>query len=368
MKIAIVHDSLVEFGGAERVLLALLELFPNADVYTAYTDKAFIKTFSPRLDLSRVFSSWVDGTIIARHGSLFQCLSPFVWSCFDLEQYNVVFSMTSYLASNMIRVKRPVHIQYIHSLPKNIYGLEPVFWLQKVLPYGPFISCFFSRAVLSTPYIISNTEHTRQVLHEKIGVWSKVIYPPVDIPRSPPIRKKAQYYICVTRIDNAKGLEIAVEACTRLTLPLKIVGKTNEPEYEHYLRSIAGPTVEFLGFLADEEIHKLYESAIAFIFTARNEDFGIAPVEAMAHGVPVVAYYGGGVKETVISHKTGVFFYQYNSQSLISALKKFNAQSFSPKMLRLHAEKFSIDRFKKEIYVNVLDALKKSAVRNITHS
>lgn len=360
MRVAIVHDSLVEFGGAERVLLALLELFPNADVYTAFADKAFVRSFFPDIDRSRLYLSWVDGTIIAKHDSLFQCLSPFVWRYFDLEHYDVVISATSYLAANMVVVRHPVHIQYIQSLPKNLYGLDPVFWLQKVLPYGPFVSHLFRKSLLSTPHIITNSEHTRQVLYEKTGVWSTVIYPPVDIPRLLPKRKKPEYYLCVSRIDNTKSLEIAVEACTRLKLRLKIVGKTNEPKYEQYLRSIAGPTVEFLGFLPDKEIHELYKSAIAFIFTAKNEDFGIAPVEAMAYGVPVIAYHGGGAKETVVLGKTGEFFYEHNKDALICAIRALDPSCYSPKVMHAMVLQYSEDRFKKEMKAYINAALRRS--------
>ena len=357
MKIAIIHDSLVEFGGAERVLLALLELFPDAHVYTGYADKEFVKAFFPNLDTSRVFSSWADGTIIAKHGSLFQCLSPLVWRSFNLEQYDVVISATSYLAANMVVVRHPVHVQYIQSLPKNLYGLDPAFWLQKVFPYGPLVSYLFRRSVLSTPYIITNSKHTRQVLYEKTGVRSTAIYPPVDIPRLLPKRGKPRYYLCVSRIDSAKGLEVAVEACTRLALPLKIVGKTNEPKYEQHLRSIAGPSVEFLGLLTDEEIYELYKSAIAFIFTAKNEDFGIAPVEAMAHGVPVIAYYGGGLKESIIPDKTGIFYYEHNSYALVKILRVFQVEKFHPEQLYKHARLFDRQKFKTQINTIVHQAV-----------
>lgn len=349
MRIAIIHDSLVEFGGAERVLLALLELYPDAHVYTGYADKIFVKTFFPDLDWSRVYPSWASGTIIAKHGSFFQCFSPFVWRSFNLERYDVVISATSYLTANMVIVKHPVHVQYIQSLPKNLYGLDPAFWLQKVLPYGSFVSYLFRESLISTPHIITNSKHTRQVLYEKTDVRSTVMYPPVDIPRVQPKREKPRYYLCVSRIDSAKGLEIAVEACTRLALPLKIVGKTNEPRYEQYLRSIAGQTIEFLGFLSDKVVQELYKSAIAFIFTAKNEDFGIAPIEAMANGVPFIAYFGGALKETVIPGKTGVFFYEHSANSLIVALQGFQREKFSSRKIYEHARRYDKKKFKSEM-------------------
>ncbi len=366
MKIAIIHDSLVEFGGAERVLLALLELFPKADVYAAYADYELVAKFFPTIRPARFYVSWAQHTPLAKHGSLFQCFSPLVWRSFDFERYDLVISATSYLAANMVIVKRPVHIQYIQSLPKNLYGLDPEFWLQKVVPYGRFVTNLFRRSLFSTPHIITNSEHTRRILYEKTGVQSIVIYPPVNIPRSLPKRKKLQYYVCVSRIDRAKSLEIAIEACTRLKLRLKIVGMTNEPKYEEYLRSIAGPTVEFLGFLSDKEIHKLYMSTIACIFSAKNEDFGIAPVEAMAHGIPVIAYYGGGLKDTVIPGKTGVFFYEHSYHALRNVLRTFRRDDFSSISLYRHAQQYNKKKFKIRMNQYVQQAITMDSHRDFT--
>lgn len=357
MKIAIVHDSLVEFGGAERVLLAILELFPDADVYTAYADKAFVETFFSQLVPSHLFPSWADGTIVTKHGSLFQLCSSLVWRSFDLEKYDLVLSLSGYLGSNMVSVKRPVHIEYVHSLPKNLYGLDPVFWLQKIVPYGSLVARIIQKSLVSSPYIFSNSKYTSRVVYKKTGIRTRVIYPPVNIPSSLPKRRKARYYVCLSRIDASKNLEIAIEACTKLKLPLKIIGKTNDINYERFLRTIAGPSVEFLGFLSDEKARNLYRYAIAFIFTAKNEDFGIAPLEAMAHGVPVIAFFGGGLKETVIPGKTGVFFYKHSVDALVNTLRTFQPQQFSPLYLHRHARQFSKQKFQKKIYQRVRQAM-----------
>ncbi|MEK7499650.1 MAG: glycosyltransferase [Patescibacteria group bacterium] len=357
MRVAIIHDSLVEFGGAERVLLALLNIFPGAAVYTAYAENEFVKQFFPMVTPSQFHVSWVQNTQIVTHWSLLQSLSPLVWRSFNLESYDVVISATSYLAANMVRVEKPVHIQYIQSLPKNLYKLESPFMLQKILPYGPVVRYFFQHALAHSRYILTNSRHMQKTLIHFCGINSRVIYPAVNVPVSLPKRKKGKYYLCVTRIDRTKSIEISIEACNLLKLPLKIIGVTNDPPYERYVRSLAGPTIEFLGFLPDEEIAKIYQSAIAFLFSSKNEDFGIAPVEAMAHGVPVIAYCGGGATDTVIPGKTGFFFNEHTVSSLVTVLKKFDPTIFSSIVLYKHAKQYSKERFHHQIEACVSMAL-----------
>src|SRR3990167_4608977 len=257
MKIALVHDSLVEFGGAERFLQGLLAVFPNAHVYTAFSDDRTVRGFFPDLSPLRLHSSWTQGTLLMRHISLFQCVSPLVWSKFNLEKYDLVISSSAYVFSNLIHVKRPVHIQYIHSLPKNVFGLEPPSPLQRISTYAGLLRFLYIRALRSTPYILTNSKHTHDTLLRICGIESTVIYPPVHIPSRIPKKQKGKYFLCVTRIDKTKGLELPVIACSQLGLPLKLVGVAYDLSYEQYLRSLAGPTVDFLGFLPDKEIWKL---------------------------------------------------------------------------------------------------------------
>src|SRR3989344_3799334 len=201
MKVAIIHDSLMEFGGAERVLQTLLKIFPDSDVYTSCANFDLVRTFFPAFSLLKLHLSWVQYTPFRSHNSLLQSLSPLIWKRFNFSGYD---------------------------------------------------------------------------------------------------------FIIVSRLDKCKNIELAIKACNVLKAPLKIVGRSVYQKYELFLRSIANSNVEFLGMKSDEEIAKLYESAIGFIFTAKNEDFGIAPVEAMAYGVPVIAHYSGGLKEVLLEGKTGL--------------------------------------------------------------
>ncbi|MFZ5845643.1 MAG: glycosyltransferase [Patescibacteria group bacterium] len=348
MKIAIVHDSLVEFGGAERVLQTLLTLFPEASLYTAYYDRSLVEKFFSQLSPSHFHYSWAQNTPLSTHGSLFQFFSPLVWRSFDFSDYDLVISSTGYLLANLVKVGS-IHVQYVHTLPKNLFKIEPPYPFQKLTRYEIIMRQLSQRAFNTTPYIIANSKYTQTMLKTHVGVKASVIYPPVKIPKTMASRRKPEYYLCVSRLDPPKSLELAIVACSRLGLPLKVVGNPTDKEYESFLRSLAGPTVEFLGFCSDAEVSRLYESAIAFLFTSKNEDFGIAPVEAMAHGVPVIAYYGGGVKESLAPGKTGVFFYEHTAQALAAALQKFDPRDFDPRELYHQAKKFSQSRFTGEI-------------------
>lgn len=349
MRVALIHDGFTEYGGAERVLQAFIKLYPGADIFSSYAKTFLLKKFFPGIPSERFHFSLIQKTPLVGHNTLFQIYSPVIWKLFNFESYDLVISNSFYMLCNQIRVIKPFHIQYINYPPKNIFGLTQMRPLQKIIPYTKIIANFYERALRSTSYIISISKYTQKILLDLFGVSSKVIYPPVKIPNKLPEKKNSLYYLCVSRLDRSKSIEIAIEACNRLKLPLKIVGKTNEPKYEFYLRSIAGPTIEFLGMKSDKEIAELYKSAIAFIFTTKNEDFGIAPVEAMAHGVPVIAYFGGGAKETILQRKTGLFFYEHSTNALVKIIRKFSGMSFNPDVLYNHAKKFSEDRFTEEI-------------------
>jgi glycosyltransferase involved in cell wall biosynthesis len=347
MKIAIAHDSLAEFGGAERVLQSLLRLYPNAHVYTAYQDDRFVKKFFPSLSGRNLSVSPIQ--LLSRWGYLFQFLMPTCWKIFNLEGYDAVISSSSYLLSNTIRVKRPVHIQYILGPPKNIFDLAFPNPTQKVIPYTKCLAEQYEKALKGGAHVVTISHHIQQLLQRMFKVPSDIIYPPVTIPLRPPSRHTGLYYLTVCRLDDTKEIEILIFACSQMNVPLKIVGSGTDNQYVHYLRSLAGPTVEFLGFQDDSKVQQLYKHAIAFLFSPRDEDFGIAPIEAMAHGVPVIAYHGGGAKETVVEGKTGTFFYSYTPEALMEAIRRYKPERFNPETLYNYAKQFDEKRFHKEM-------------------
>ncbi len=357
MKIAIIHDVLVEFGGAERVLQSLLRLYPTAHVYTSYKDDAMVRAHFPFLSKTNLFCSPFQKIPFIQRAYLFQFAAPFVWKRLDLEQYDVVISSSAYLLANTIEVKHPVHIQYIHGPPKNLFHIGPKTQIQMLLPLSPLLAHAYRRSLGQYGNVAVCSKHIQETLRSICGISSEVIYPPVVVPTEHSRTGVGRYYVIISRIDASKGIEIAIQACNLLQVPLKIAGSSIDAQYEQHLHRIAGPTIEFLGFQDDAQQAILYRHAIALICTAGNEDFGITPVEAMAHGIPVIAYYGGGLKETVINKRTGIFYFEHSSASLMSVLKTFDPEKFNPGAIRQFAKKYSEVNFHKRIDAYIQQAL-----------
>lgn len=360
MKIAIINDTLDEFGGAERVALTMLRMFPNADFFTSFANKSIVRNFFTRLTL-HIHTPWQILSFVATHRSFMQMISPFLWGHWDLSRYDLVLSNPSNLMCNMVSVKHGAHIQYIHTIPKNLFGLLPKTPLQRLIGYDGVIAAKYRTAISNTPHILTSSRHMQQTIARLFGVKAHVLPPPVHIPKMRPKRKKPKFYLCVSRLDRDKHLELAVLSCTKHRLPLRIVGVTNEPSYEAYLQAISGPTVVFMGYRSDKEVAALYEEAIAFLFPSKQEDFGIAPLEALAHGVPVIAYHGGGPRETLKEGITGTFFHSHTDTSLSEAIRRIEHMTFDPILLYKHAKKYSEAVFKKRLLTYIRGVMKKKS-------
>jgi len=355
MKVALIHDSLMEFGGAERVLQAFLKIWPRADVFTSAADKKVLRLF-PKMNLQTSFLNKIP--YLRQKTSFLQLFAPIIWPRLNLEKYDLVISDSSFGLANTVSVKKPVHISYIHTPPKNLFGLTEKWGLQKIIPYTFFLANYYRKSIKNNSHLIVNSKNISSVMEKLFSVKTKVIYPPVNIPKKIhkwTKRQEKSYFVTTSRMDKEKGLQMAIEACNYLKLPLKIIG---QGRMFNQLKKIAGPKIEFLGFVSDKQMALIYQKAKAFLFCHQNEDFGLSPVEAMAYGLPVIAYYGGGLKETMIDGKTGLFFKNYNVNSLIQALKKFPDLKFNPKFITRHAQKFSEERFKKEFKKNILAIIK----------
>jgi glycosyltransferase involved in cell wall biosynthesis len=347
MKVAIVHDCLTELGGAERVLAEFLNLFPKAKVFTSHYRKDVVRTRPTTLNANNLIVSWYQN-FPRKTTATIQLLAPLIWRFKELKKNDLTITSSAYCLSPISTLSSSPVIHYIHSIPKNLFGLEEPTFFQKKLPFS-FQKNLYLQSLKNSNYIIANSQNTQNIIKKIVGIDSKVIYPPVLIPRKPPsFVGKKEYFLIISRIDSNKSIEIAIQACTQLNLPLKIAGVANCPRYLYELKKMAGKNIEFLNFVSEKERIKLYQKAIAFLFCSKNEDFGIAPVEAMANGVPVIAYRGGGVKETVVDGKTGLFFRHHSWQSMAEAIKKFNRKGFNRKNLYNQAKKFSRERFRKE--------------------
>lgn len=387
MKVALVHDYLNEFGGAERVLLALSEIYPDAPIYTAfYRDgspafKRFAnaKSFSSnkRLKGKKIIPSWAQKVpfFASKLHSPLRFLAPFVWNSFDFSEYDVVISSSSWYVTKGFRKRNTndvirntkgfVEICYCHTPPRYLYGYPTASNFQKYWPvkvYAVLVNHFMRvydfDAAQRVDWFIANSREVQSRIKKFYRRDSVVIYPPVDVSKfqvtNSKSQKKGEYFLVVSRLVGAKNVDLAVEVCRNLKLNLKIVGTGRD---EGKLEEMAGPTVEFLGDLGDEELVKLYKNCRALIFPASMEDFGIVPVEAMAAGKPVIALAEGGVKETVIDGKTGLLVEDLAPGSFVVALNRFmdmeKKGEWDSKFIQSHAQKFSKERFKREIEIFV---------------
>lgn len=361
MKIALVHDFLREYGGAERVVEAIHEIWPEAPLYTSFVDWKSLGEHAKRFKGWDIRSSWVQHNfLVKKFHSPLRFLAPRVWESFDLSDYDVVLSSSGWFISRGVIVKKPaVHICYIHHPPRNLYGYATGSVLQKyplVRAYATVVNFFMRQYDYQTAqkvdYFVANSQETARRVQKFYRRDSTVIYPPVHIEQrvsSNEKRVSKSYYLSVGRLMWAKRVDLAIVTANQLNLPLKIVGAGPE---ESYLRSIAGPTVEFLGSVPDSQLGVLYAGAKATIFCALDEDFGIVPVESMAAGTPVIALAQGGTLETVIDGKTGVLFEQPEVSSLVSAIDRFEkgyGKSNFSSACKKQAQQFSKARFQKEL-------------------
>jgi len=357
MKIALVHDFLREYGGAERVVEAMHEIWPEAPLYTSFVDWKSLGRHASRFADWDIRPSWVQHNwLVRKFHSPLRFLAPKIWESFDLSGYDIVISSSGWFMCRGVKVEKPsVHICYIHHPPRNLYGYATGSDLQKYWPvraYATFINFFLRHYDFATAqhvdYFVANSRETARRVEKFYRRDSTVIYPPVEICSPFIVRhsQKKDYFLSVGRLTWAKRVDLAIEACNKLKLHLKIVGSGKE---EVYLRSIAGPTIEFVGGVSDEELDRLYTGARAFIFCALDEDFGIVPVEAMAHGVPVIALGQGGALETVVDSKTGLLFNEPSVESLTTALKRFlRIKKNWSKNCTTRAKQFSKERFQGE--------------------
>lgn len=356
LNVALAHDYLREYGGAERVLEALHELFPDAPVYVAFTDHQVAGRHWQKFADWDIRESWL--TRIPFYKKLFSPLriwAPEYFSRFDLSEYDLVISSSNAYFSKAVQVPHGVHVCYCHTPARSLYGYTTMTdWQRNPITRvaGSLINHYLRirdwYIAQDVDHFLANSQETARRIAKFYRRDSTVIYPPVNVPADAPqvpLRKR-NYYLSVGRIAQSKHVDLAIQVANKLQLPLKVAGTGKGLEY---LKSMAGPTVEFCGAVSDEELGKLYAGAQALFFPAEDEDFGIVPVEAMGHGVPVIAHRSGGPLESVIENKTGVFFDAFTVDSLSGAVKQLEKLRLSAGAIHQHALKFSKQRFQQQI-------------------
>jgi len=386
LKVALVHDYLREYGGAERVLEAIHDLFPTAPVYVAFTDPEVAGIHWKKFQDWHIHQSWIIK--IPFYKKLFSPLrifAPHYFRAFDLTDFDLVISSSNAYFGKAIKVRKndpsgrldAVHICYCHTPARSLYGYSTMTdWesrpITKVL--GTLINHYLRivdfQVAQKVDQFLANSQEVKRRIAKFYRRDAVVIYPPVNVPdwaeveswRNAALGKstvKTGYFLYVNRLAFAKHPEMAIQACTELNLPLKVVG---EGKLLPRLKAIAGPTVEFLGAVLDQELDALYVGASALLYPVEDEDFGIVPVEAMGHGVPVLAHRSGGPQETIKDGETGLFFNELSTNALIEAIYRFQKMTFNSKKIHHHALQFSHAKFSEKM----LDLVKK--IRPITVS
>ncbi len=365
MKVALVHDQLREFGGAERVLVSLKKIYPSADVYTTTFDLDSLGSHKQLIKDWKVCVSWFGKIpFFNRFYSPFRFLTPLIWESFDFSKYDLVISSSGSWMSKGIKTKKPtVHISYIHHPPRYLYGYETAIEWQKyffIKIYGYIVNHFLRiwdfTSSQRADFLIANSQETRLRIKKFYRRDAFVIYPPVSIPSLSKnfdgrAKKVPDYYLTVSRLARAKHIDVLIKAANKSKFKLKIVGGGRD---EERLKQLAGPTVELLGNLTDKELKKTYLNAKAFLFASRDEEFGIAVVEAMGYGLPVIAYRSGGLPEYVVDGKNGYLFDKLEANSLIDKVNELTGLASSKyiemrKEARITAERFSEEKFKRNI-------------------
>jgi len=360
MKIALVHDYIRDFGGAERVLRSLSDLYPKAPIYTAF--KVDGSPAAERFGDRHIYESKLAWLIRPwRLYSPLRFLLRWVWGSIDLSDYDlVVTSCSNYIARGFKAGRKTTVVAYCHTPPRFLYGYATAVDWKKHRPvrvYGNIISHFLRifdyNSAMEVDHWIVNSENVRTRVEKFYRKSSTVIYPPVnvtEIAKASRNVKREEFYLITARIVGAKGLEEAVAAATKLRIPLKIAGGiAGYVSVKKRLEKIGGDNVEFLGRVTDENLWKLYGQAKGFIALARDEDFGMTVVEAQAAGTPVIAFNGGGFRESVVHKKTGILVGDTDVKTLKKAFAEFEKTKWNRTAIKKHAKKFSKERFEKEM-------------------
>lgn len=368
MKVAITHDYLIEFGGAERVLLALHEIYPDAPIYTSIIDEKRMGVVWNDFKEFKIITSWFNNLPFAsKLISPFRFLLPFIWSGFDLSKYDLIIDSSAWAVTRGFkRNKSQIEICYCHTPPRYLYGydtsrnwqnhrLRNIIRLYSLI-VNRFLRFYDFNSAQKVDYFIANSENVKKRIEKFYRRNSIVIYPPVELLYSQGKKfSNEEYFLTGGRLVAAKNFDLIINACKRAEVNLKIFG-TGVLESE--LKILANGSVEFLGKVPDRELVSLYKNASGFIVAQKDEDFGITTVEAQSVGCPVIAYRGGGYLESVVEDKTGFFFNELNIESITRAINEFKKIKWNKNVIENNAKKFSKERFKKEMLEFVRKVIK----------
>ena len=365
MNVAIVHDFLVNPGGAERVLRVISDMYPEAPIYTLLYDR---EKMGGMFKGRRIFSSYLRRfpKFLRKRYRWLMPFFPVIPETFDLRDYDLVISSSGAWSKGIVTKLDTVHVAYIHSPMRYVWDYNEKYLREKknrsflVRSFFSYLRVWDRLAADRPDYLIANSRYTQKRIEKYYRRKAEVIYPPVAI-NSQDVSSKKQasshgqkknntdetgYFLIVSRLSPYKKVDLAVEAFNKLGLKLIVIG---EGEQEEYLKKIAQKNIEIIGYKSDEQAAHYYQNARAFIFPC-EDDFGMTVVEAMLYGVPVIAYRAGGTLETVQEGITGEFFAAQTVEVLADAVSRFIEREgdYDKRVIRERACEFSLDIFQQK--------------------
>jgi len=353
MKVALVHDYLNQMGGAERVVIAFHQMFPDAPIYTSIYDPQRVDPVFQEMDIRTSFMQKFP--LVTRHHQPYLPFYPFAMESLDLRDYDLVLSSSSAFGKGVITRPETMHICYCHTPMRWCWNYREYVereqlggMARRVLPFLiTGLRTWDQVSAMRVDHFIANSPVVAARIQKYYRRDAVVIPPPVEVSRFSfdPAIQGEDYFLIISRLIPYKRIDLAIEACNRLHLPLVIIGAGRDMER---LKRMAGPTIRFLGRLSDEEVVHYYVHCRAFLFPG-EEDFGLTPLEAQACGRPVIAYGSGGSLASVVEGITGEFFYEQTVDSLAAVLASFEERRYEPQTIRNHALEFDISRFHRRI-------------------
>ena len=359
MKVALVHDWMNQIGGAEDVLEALVDLFPNAPIYTSLYAPDKMPAHWQTWDIR---TNFIDKLPFShRKQQLYFPLYPFSFEQHDLRGYDLVISNKSGFCHGVITGPDTVHICYCLTPTRYVWRYhqyaeqEQLGRLTRTIlpPFLTQLRQWDRLAADRVDHFVAISQEVRRRIAKVYRRESAIIYPPVDTARFVPGDGVEDYYLLVGRLVPYRRIDLLIEAFNKMKRPLRIAGSGRD---RARLEAMAGPTIEFLGYVPDEELPSLLAKCRAFMFPG-EEDFGIAPIQAMAAGRPVIAYAAGGALETVLPGVTGTLFAEQSVAAIIQAVEGFDTDIVDPQRIRQHAQQYDVSHFKAQIQALVAEKM-----------
>lgn len=379
IKVAVVYEPLYKMGGGELHLKYILEAFPNSELFTAYYDDNLVKKNFKNRKINASFLQKLPWRNKLRY--IYLLFLPMAYKSFRFKDFDVIISLSSHFAK-FANQKGVQHIDICMTPPKFLWQkedrtLKKKSQLSGINKFFFGIYSFFMDTVLEDVWrkwdkeaaqkcdrIVAISNVVKKRVEEYYGVNADVIYPPVEvskIAKYPRVNRKENWFLYLGRVEKYKGVHLAIKACNKLDLPLKIAGTGDDLEAMKQLvdKLAAKGIVKFLGYVSEDEKYELLSRAKALIFPVRGEDFGIVPVEANAFGTPVIAYKDGGPTETISLENpaTGVFFEKYTVESLVNVLKKFKPEKYTQDNCIKQSQNFASEIFIYKLQNYVKDTL-----------